>query len=154
MFTFNHTMYAYFFMNAVKILLANVSNFYYLTSVDFLCRINSRTYSLRRWFTIGSWRWFLHDVWCKLSFAHLAVLSFTKYVIYEDDKSVYFANLRLSHCCSSIPHIDSSRCLIVIWSWCTIPCSLSFAFCRLTICPLRLSLLSLHIRILWFYHSK
>ena len=109
-------MYAYFLVNAVEIFLANVSNFDYLTSVDFLRHINCRANGLWRCFTIGSWGSFLHDIGRKLSFAYLTVLPLTKYVINEDDESVYFANLWLSHCCSSRPHVYSSRCLIVIRS--------------------------------------
>ena len=109
-------MYAYFLVNAVEIFLANVSNFDYLASVDFLRHINCRANGLWRCFTIGPWGSFLHDIGRKLSLAYLTVLPLTKYVIYEDDESVYFANLWLSHCCSSRPHVYSSRCLIVIRS--------------------------------------
>ena len=128
MLALNHSMNSHLFVDTVQVFLTYISDLNYFTRVDLFCWIYSGSNSLLlRLRTIL----LFHDVRCKLGFTNFTVLAFTKNIVHKDNKSIHFADLRLASL-TTASHVDSSRWLMLLWSWSTN--SLSFTLCCLSVC--------------------
>ena len=147
MLTLYHSMNSHLFVNTVQVLLTNVSNLNYFTRVDLLCWIYCWSDSLLLCLRTVL---FFHDVRCKLGFTNFTILPFTENIIHEDNKSIYFSDLRLTSLATT-SHVDSSRRLMLLWRWST--SSLSFTLCCLSVCRRPCIPLSTLSVCLLFYHN-
>ena len=94
--TLDHAMNAHFLVDAVKILLAYITNLNYFACIDCFSRVHRRSYRL---LLCTIYR--LEEVCGELCLADLTILSLTKDIIDEDDEAIHLADCWLAHMSSS-----------------------------------------------------
>ena len=82
-FTLHNAMDTYFLMDAVQVLLTDITNLNDLASVNLLSWVHSRSDSL-----LFSSIHILKEIRCKLSLAHFTILSLTKDIIDENNEAI------------------------------------------------------------------
>ena len=102
MLTLDHAVNAHFLVDAVKILLAYITNLNYFACIDCFSWVHRRSYRL---LLCTIYR--LKEVCCKLCLADFTVLSFTKDIIDKDDETIDFTDSWLSL------STDHSFCMLV-----------------------------------------
>ena len=112
--TSNHTMDLHFFMDTVKIFLANIAYINYFTSIDPLGWVYCRSHSL----LFATCSNILKEIFGKLSLADLSILAHTEDIIQENDEVVDFSDLGLflSSTCIVSPTTSVSTIGLRLWS--------------------------------------